>query len=1249
MSRFKLLLLPLVVVSLVSCTKPEKGPDTSSGASFFVNSLTGGGTSEIQGSTVWKVPLRAQFTFQACLKSRGSRAELYNQNFVVEIPGSQKVIPVQTNRQGCFNWQEPITYNHFAAKSGWVQIRRDIVGRGVNLGRQSVVIAVNPWALGDKPRDSGDAVVLMSQGDATTIPANLYALKDSAQALGGELQGSAQLLIQDVKLKSSPQNDGAEGVSLLVELDMNPVVRSYNAMGETVYESVKDGDFEISMQVLATDMGDKQKRKVILLDGQLDTSGRSVNGKLRAEFRVRQQRRANQGNLELVMRVAPRSLSARLTLKAFDGLYRFGVGTQVTEGGGTLANTCVSERCSFDKILNESANFQQLVDQRLIRRNDPYVFSNIKLSFLTIGPGESGSQRTVVYMASTCVTNTQTQQRVVNTPMRILYLGGGGGDITQTTDDDGCLTWTGSERHRYYSRERYLEKQVRIVAEAPVLSHTLKFYLNPWDEGADFGHDARELTEGHLKLAGAKGPDAQFVLNRFEYSTQRFLYEVDANLELVVKKSVLVAIEPQVVRYSGIFNSRRVVERLRDGVYLMKVALQKEFLDPRDNAGSQMRVTNGQQVELQNSRALKTTEYISTTTVLVRAVNGIIVQEVQLAMRDLRLMRVRSNFLIQLEPVQEELLKSRLPPLPRGDIVETQDLIRTSLERLRFALENGGDIGAWGSETSVVKPSQPIADNFVLRADLRENLNQVLNFEETEKALALNQPSDLERLVDFQSSLKRRTFVGPVLFLANFSRELMRATDDMSMANCPGQSGLQRLAESVEADKVQRAEERELLGTRSNNAYSSARYFNSLHGVCDAQVDDLIEREKLIRNRPTAASLRTAKHDFSAAFNLDYVSLSDEALIRRTGPSSFPHPVEQISATQLMALAGRIQERETFFDPGADPQTLCQILASRISSDVSKMAPGQQNQFRHQVLRTCLSEGGLAHDLRWHVTKVGAPVYLGGLNLSLGVVEAFSFGRNHSWSSSFDLVEMIGMVANVFPVTSFISTLLKPFSVRKGLSVDESAGTVVNESVPLISQIARFDLPVSEFERCAALRLSDSAVRTLSQRSTSVPVVNLRAALTRGLFICEGATRAQNAPVHVKESYFFVTQSVNESDMIDQTDLYNQPWSLLMRGMRDFSIFLEAIRARETVSLKEMGKAAVGMEDTRKKGWALDKLKTVYQNRFPSFPGFYSVLGEDEPDIDAFTLEQTSQSLSKVDTDPLQEIYRPASTAPTRR
>lgn len=1422
MHLFKRITVAALLLAAAGCTKPDKGKAPASGQATFIIDKAGGGASrgKVSNGAPWKVPSSIYAGFNVCVSDRSSNQPVRNQDFTVLVPGTTTRYNVTTTTQGCFHWNEDIPFNYFAGQSAWVRIQRVIVGRGVNSGERTVEFAINPWATGDGARDGGRSVYFMRDGDNGELPENIAEASSANAYLAGDdkSQGQAQLIIQDVRVKALPEKEGAGFVTLTYVVEMEPRIRTRKANGEYSYDKVADGDFNVWLQILSANAGPQMDQKVLLLGGDPFSVAKVVDGKLTAEVKIRQEKRVNQGNLELAMKVQPRSLGTMATIRAFHGLYRLGSDTSIGNGGGTVASVCLEEgskACDFSTIVASAKNAADLEKAGYLRPNQRYVFSNLRLRFLMVMPGETATQRTVAYTASTCITDIQTGKDLANTPMNIRYQKDTphakveADVITKSTDESGCLNWDGKVFHKYYQPEEYFERNITIE-KASGFSEKFTFYVNPWDTNINFGFDRREFTESTIQeiLNGRAKVRSRFFLGGYQYHTVRFLYNIDPYMDLEVKKTVLMELQPEVLRYSGIKDARKMTENLRDGIYMLKVGIQKSYLDPRDN--SQLLISNkNYQAEASGiipGRQLAIKEFVTTNMSLVRVVSGLIIVPMELTMRDLRLMRVRSNFMIQLETVDERLiqayhvfkkhavnaqdLENKLKdfreklkegqsltdvqgqePLapPLKDVVEerqklsaasslekaqadlesrvkkTQELVGASLLYLKQRLENGGALGTYlnsaGKTTEVpveIQRDSNIIDNFKLNEDILNDLRTALKINDfSEVGLpAKGEVEDLNIFIEPDSGLQKRSFVGPVIFLSNAYSDSARATDNLDEAGCTDPSkradALKQSQDELFANMREKQiqmyghkdptqppsqfpgvwlPEAEQNGKRQNNAYQFSKFYGALTHLCYKHVDDLIQEEKRLngfrQEQAFAMSLKSNFIDFAGkiGLNLEYVSLTNEPLVRLKEDCQGPtvacleatreNTVSKEKITELVnadlkhntavanTAAPSFLQSVTFSGPRSRVyewkegelsdlffrQTfeshigLCNLLANKIAGEIRdlpdfrKVTIQSYDNLRHMIIEECAAADGLIHDLKYHVGKTGNYAFLGGLNLNINVGESFSTSWSKSWSGGFEVADVIGAAGKY--AGGFAGVILKPASLKVSSSMSESSGTNISESTYLVSQIAGFQLDLLAYEKCAVVALSPAALRNLRWRwgdnfavrginkvvgmagggdisNTAYNDERVVRAVRRGYMVCEGDTRQINKPISVKESYFYFTQHFTEGDMLDQADLYNHPWLIGMRGMRDFVTFVHRVRAQEVVGLGEYLRGLTGITPQKKTAWALNQMTWVYENVLPSFPGFYTVLEQGE-DI-TFLLEQSR--FTKVDNDPLGEVTR---------
>jgi hypothetical protein len=972
----KILATSLLCALLASCTKPDKSPDGVNGkaagegaATFRVTSVKttgmivpfygGGADPDAMMSALWRIPHKAKFTFTACIQDRTTRQKAGNQHFEVEIAESgQRFADLKPTEgsTGCFWWEETVPFNYFVKRSNWVVLHRYIVGTGVHQGKQPVDLAVNPWTLGDHPRDRGDAGYFLR--DEPIPKENMSSVGEATGFMNEKVLGEDSLYVEDVDIQNIRRAEKDKGTMMNMNITMTPKVRFESNVGKPANISLSDGDFYVIAHLIMNGVGSGMNERLILTepaegdfrpkDLEQETTpgavgfGKVIDGKLVARVNVWVDAKAAQGSLELAIKLIPKGVRG---LKSFEGVYELGEMRKLSSHfSGQLNEDCREHGpCNIASYMKTASNFQALKDAKYASDNSPYLFDRMVLRFVQVQPGETTMQRVVAYAASTCVIDAFTGERPVRLPFTIRYLTAGTKDgkkdliEDQQTEEDGCLRWSSTIEHRYYEPEEFIEQEVSIE-KGSGFKRVLKFHLNPWDDKFTFGFDEREFKpqfwEDQKKRRKIK---SRFFLGDFAYHTVRFQYNIDSLMNLEVRKTVLMELNPRVLRYSGIVNARKMTEPLRDGIWLLKVAIQKNYLDPaqkdtmvdvlkESQAQLRTRKETPKQQERKSANRLRklgisvpSKEFISTQTALVRSTDGLIIQPVELNMQDLRMMRVRSNFLLELEAVNERKLvlhnqgmknfgelidgviedrKKRDAEIQKMPLLQDQEKQAQALDqKYREMVEERKDLirqlfDKISSVLDTASTGEINMDQFKLKDEDKEAMKPLfkdLNLElQANDFTNIKIPSCSEiNCNDFRepgAGLERRTFVGPVIFLSNGYKDSVRATDNLDEAKCG-----QEIEFDNDFEREMKIKEHELFKEadnlvapeRQNTIYRFSEYFGSLRHLCGVQVDDLVQREaedRLLyeRNIPATSSI----YNFAQAYNLEILSLRDEKPMR---------------------------------------------------------------------------------------------------------------------------------------------------------------------------------------------------------------------------------------------------------------------------------------------------------------------------------------------------------------------------------
>ncbi len=463
------------------------------------------------------------------------------------------------------------------------------------------------------------------------------------------------------------------------------------------------------------------------------------------------------GVIKLALRIYPQGIGQGL--EPLDRLFTVGPFNKfVGKDGGLLEDdSSRDDGFKFDEYVQSALSGEDAYKAGYVDVAREFQFDDMSVKFSTIQAGETAAQRTVIFKVETRVMDELASTSAGdNVAFEVVSVHTDYNNpeiferwkVKKLTDavnpNDPCrvrmgkINWFDTITHKYYQTEQLVDRYVFIAKWRPGydlkteiqnwvntnknLSHTdlppgvqrLKILMNPWDEKfGTFGQDARVASQSFLdNVRGRDKIEPRFFIGDYGYETLRFRYKIDKDMHLNVKKTVLLNLKPLVLRYSSILEGINSVYNLRDGIYLMKTAIQKDYLDPsarnekdifaipfdlpnkdsglltqpydsQDQAlttipGIDIQADNGNsQVQYgdqpvgntyidgvlnPNPNAIpygdpRRKRAMSMVKKLVRVNAGRVITPVEFSVDDLRLMRIRQQFFVQLEPVNQVRLQ----------------------------------------------------------------------------------------------------------------------------------------------------------------------------------------------------------------------------------------------------------------------------------------------------------------------------------------------------------------------------------------------------------------------------------------------------------------------------------------------------------------------------------------------------------------------------------------------------------------
>jgi hypothetical protein len=876
----------LLILSIAGCLKPRQKDEvqeavlrhhqTQMNASFYVGRAITGTGYDNDSITGWSIPESKYYDLRACLSDRITNDRVIGHQF--EVRGeNQSGQLATTDDEGCLTWKELIPFNYFSMDAKYLTLVRNIVGTGIHSGSYTVSLAINPWR---SSRGSNTPEVIdLSKG---TVPTEqLLDQARSEQFLQAQFSSRVPVEIKDLNVSIQPRQVMNDGNQLDVNLSFSPQVVLNNIFGERIIHKIRQGEFDLFFQITASTVREDKSELYIVSDmmsaSMVDKNNddstiiRFQDEKIDVQFTTTLRRRITNGHYDLAVRLVPRGMQS---LDAFYGVYRFAEHYNILASRSGMrplfSNLDQSEELyAFDQELEEAKRDPDLSFGRDLEVLEPFRFEHADIRFLTVLPGETTTRRSLAYSVEVCVKRTLDGRDAFFEDFIITK--SNNETVSSSTSDDGCINWVDTITHQYYKPEQIFRKEMTITHEASGFSRQLAVNINPWDYGWTFGQDERKDKTGEEQRYIDRDPIiSQLYIPDYGYETIRFRYEIDKFLNLNVIKTLLLDVSPRVLRYSSITRGLNATEYLRDGVYLMKVAVQKDYYDPRTpglSLKSHPTIPGNIMVESSHNREM---EYLDTFQKLVRVRHGKIITPIELAVNDLRLMRVRSNFLIEISPIDETRLG--ITPNMRLNDLDIAAIARSAQERplAERTHPRQSEMGAHNLRGNYVEVQQIFSDEpFEVRN------NEITELLRSEQPVQRHQQSgiDLNQFIDHDSGLPPRTFVGPIIMLSNSWGAGLRPTDELEeISECDNMTDEER--ESCENLNQQK----DALHTFDNDPLV-ARFYGSSKHLENVSVTDLIDRAYINRleyeNQQTYDSLISR---YVKEFYLDYVSLTHTPL-----------------------------------------------------------------------------------------------------------------------------------------------------------------------------------------------------------------------------------------------------------------------------------------------------------------------------------------------------------------------------------
>lgn len=707
------------VLSACDLPAPKERDGAEGGANFNVASVEGS-WGETETHQKFSIPRSRLLNLKACLKDLARSRPLSGQDFEI-----QEVALTRTaDAQGCVTWSEKLEFNYFS-ESKYLRLERRIVAKGLARGGVTVALGVNPWSHGESTQQVVDL-------DKSRVDGLVSAPAEVRAHLLGEAAGARaerRLWLEDARLVVTDDRLTAGGLRLTHQLVGTPKLVLSKMNGERALEPLSRGTFDVDVHLVHQDVAQGQEiRRVFAAQKLTGVEMSNESLALRAPFLLPEVPKS--GQLFIALRLQP--VDAPAGLLPFVGLYPLGDYRSIKTGGFLKLSALVIQNPAFrlEDFLTEKDSLthtRPLVsptgevlaaptpasppreagdvtgDRAHFQRASVEVDH---LHFVGLQRGKETSQRKEIrYRVRACLRSGVDQDALTSRPFVVTPFRTSADakvePLKVTTDNTSCLYWDEAFEFEVYQCQRYLKGFVEIRNDDLGFNQRIEYFLNPWEFEGLLAIDSRDVARAkNLTTAcdPARKLSARLQLDSATFSTLSYDYDIDAGLNMAMRKKVLFRLEPQVLLSSSL--SAGIEERrpLRDGVYLLRTLVLRN----KDYDSSNTYVTHAQK--------------------LTNVIGGKISAELEFVSHDLKSLGNRNTLIVELhaaDPARVSLDPEGRPVL-KDPSSKLEDTVHAGTELVSGSFRGAIILNQDSQSTPLELIDQAAQARYLLGADARE-------------------------------------------------------------------------------------------------------------------------------------------------------------------------------------------------------------------------------------------------------------------------------------------------------------------------------------------------------------------------------------------------------------------------------------------------------------------------------------------------------------------------------------------------
>ena len=421
---------------------------------------------------------------------------------------------------------------------------------------------------------SGEAVQWKFSSNSASAQGSAPVVSDQHDPKNQELQTKEyahhRLWMEDSRLIVSDDHLTDKGISFKYQIQGNPLLASEDKDGNTEMQSILNGKFNVIVKIIHVDFQNQNEDRKVLatkIVHNIQVDKKSIAATV--DFVLPETPKSGQLFLGLVLE----PISFPYAIDSFQGLYSLGSYKNLTNGTWLKVHPLARQK-NFN--LNQYASrvvSEESINSTELERNYQTArvhLEHIKFDFPQKGK-ESAFRKEFIYRMIICPINGVDTDHFV--ARKFSYRIDNGELKSEVTDNTGCIYPVDSVEVDIYGCQKYINKKIELSNTDLGFKQSYDILVNPWHKIAMDARDVNDRSQITLTCDLKSPQKSAILIDRFTFTHENLDYQVQEDLNLMVKKTGSFAMDVKVDMLTDLESSYLPAQPIRSGFYYLRTLI----------------------------------------------------------------------------------------------------------------------------------------------------------------------------------------------------------------------------------------------------------------------------------------------------------------------------------------------------------------------------------------------------------------------------------------------------------------------------------------------------------------------------------------------------------------------------------------------------------------------------------------------------------------------------------------------------